>query len=128
MPKRTPTGQGSDLSKKWIAPNGVEYDNEVALWYYSELGYCGCGNPQAIATLFRDWLLALDAKLPSGDTDWSKREALPGWDSPLALLMLYQLDKFGYTEHGGSVFSCWLDPEGDRVIKMLMSHDLEKAL
>jgi hypothetical protein len=71
--------------------------------------FCGCGNPEdAAAALLR--LLNLH---PLSD----HRDEFEKWvpDSGLQYLLLYSLDRYELTEHGGTVGGAWLTSKGEAV-------------
>jgi hypothetical protein len=115
--------------------------NEVQRFYYEELKWCGCGNPDDALTFLRDVLQTMH--------DWSEANGMGRWneqnpereaakvreqellplDSPLALSYRYFLDALDLTEHGGSVYGSWLTEHGEAVLAMLRAHgDLEVAM
>ena len=68
---------------------------------------------------------------PYAESAWAKRttelEALLG-DGMLGLSYLYVLDSHGLTEHGGSIGGSWLTTEGEAVLALLKSRDLDQAM
>lgn len=69
--------------------------------------FCGCGNPEdAAATLLR--LLELH---PAYEHGKQLEELVP--DTGARYLLLYSLDRYELTEHGGSVMGAWLTPKGE---------------
>lgn len=118
-----------------------EYPNEVQRFYYDTLKWCGCGNPEDALTFMRDVLEIMHLRSEEnmteaifdrqGDAPWTKRtqelDALLGGGA-LGLSYLYVLDSFGLTEHGGSIGGSWLTPEGERILTLLKSRDLEEAM
>lgn len=83
--------------------------NRQALRRFLDGWFCGCGNPEdAAAALLR--LLRLHPL-------YEHRPKFEAWlpDDGLQYLLLYMLDRFELTEHGGSVGGAWLTPKGEAV-------------
>jgi hypothetical protein len=80
--------------------------------------FCGCGSPDAAADTLRI-LLALHPL-------HSNREAFEALvpNNGIQYLLLYTLDQFDLTEHGGNVGGGWLTDKGHAVLAAL---DNEKA-
>jgi hypothetical protein len=75
--------------------------------------FCGCGNPETAAARLRD-LLALH---PLFDHRPEFEQLVP--DDGIQHLLLYTLDHFDLTEHGGTVGGGWLTPKGQAVLEAL---------
>lgn len=75
--------------------------------------FCGCGSPEDAAEALR--------KLLSLHPPYDHRKEFEAWiqDSGLAMLVLYTLDHFGLTEHGGTVGGGWLTDKGQAVLAAL---------
>lgn len=116
-------------------------DDAVPSWWSDDpdeggLGFCACGNPEALVDVIRDYLRLLRDKWDSkwfadgdikafvegmGDrAHWSRFEA---WflqrrehydldNDDLFMLVAYIADRLGFTEHGLSIFGAWLTDEG----------------
>lgn len=74
-------------------------------WWFSTAKFCGCGNQGVVITIIRDYL------------NYSKIHrdffGMPvDTDSGYHWLMLYLLDSWGFTEHGGGVRGSWLTDTG----------------
>jgi hypothetical protein len=71
--------------------------------------FCGCGMPEAAAAA----LLRLLRLHPLH----SNREKFEEWisDDGIEYLLLYQLDAWKLTTHGGSVGGAWLEPLGEEI-------------
>jgi len=90
-------------------------NKEFIDFWCEKLGFCGCGCPEDTAK----YLLSL-LNILNFDNDYEKKMELLGEDNePRSYLILYLLDKAGWTEHGGSVGGCWLSDEGKKVRKSL---------
>lgn len=71
--------------------------------------FCGCGSPEdAAAALLK--LLRLHSL-------YEHRTEFEAWipDKGVQYLLLYQLDRDGLTEHGGSVGGAWLTAKGTEI-------------
>ncbi len=75
--------------------------------------FCGCGSPEAAASTLRD-ILALHPLY----THRPEIEQLIPHDG-LQDLVLYTLDHFGLTEHGGTIGGGWLSEKGTAVLEAL---------
>lgn len=75
--------------------------------------FCGCGSPRDACRALRD-LLALH---PLYDNREALERMIP--DEGVQYLMLYTLDRFDLTEHGGSVGGAWLTDKGKAVLSAL---------
>lgn len=103
------------------------YDDEYADYYMHKLDFCGCGCPQvaldAVAKILftlKEWSMftySYERKAKRFE-DWFGCDARD-FDSPacgLLLSVLYMLDDKGFTEHGSSIFGCWLTEDGERLL------------
>jgi len=89
------------------------------------MGFCDCGCPDDALQMIADVLEcysspALDGELRLGDYKKTS-ERLP--DTGVEYFVLYQLDRVGYTEHGGAVPG-WLTPRGVAFRDALRRHDV----
>lgn len=75
--------------------------------------FCGCGSPEVAASRLRD-VLALH---PLHSNRKAFKVLVP--DDGLEELLLYTLDHFGLTEHGGTVGGAWLSDKGTAVLAAL---------
>lgn len=75
--------------------------------------FCGCGQPAQALSSLRE-LLALH---PLYDHRAEFERLIP--DEGLQYLMLYTLDHFDLSEHGGSVGGAWLTDKGRAVLEAL---------
>jgi len=99
-----------------VGQDGCHYDSEAEAMYYS-LGLCGCGCPEEVHALMIDCLRQF-----AGDV-WPK----PGIDAiakivqekptVVAEFIAHFLAKCDLTEHGGSVYGCWLSERGKQFIE-----------
>lgn len=75
--------------------------------------FCGCGSPELAAARLRD-ILAL---YPLYEHRTELEAMIP--DAGIPELMLYTLDHFDLTEHGGTVGGAWLSDKGIDVLAAL---------
>jgi hypothetical protein len=82
--------------------------------------FCGCGQPEAAAAA----LLRLLRLHPLH----SNREAFEQWisDDGIEMLLLYTLDAWKLTEHGGSVGGAWLTEEGKKIRDALAAEEADE--
>jgi len=80
---------------------------------FLEPWFCGCGSPEKAAARLRD-LLGLH---PLYENREAFEQLVP--DSGLEYLLLYTLQYFDLTEHGGSVSGGWLTEKGKDVLVAL---------
>lgn len=81
--------------------------------------FCGCGAPESAAERLRD-LLAMH---PLYENRERLKVLVP--DDGLEYLLLYMLDHFDLTEHGGSVGGAWLSEKGKAVLEALNRDPLD---
>ena len=114
------------------------YANQVQRFYFEELKWCGCGNPEEALGFMRDVLGIMKARSdenklgePYNGSAHERRtkelDALLG-DGPLGLSYRYMLDALGLTEHGGSVYGSWLTDKGKDILALLSDRDLDEAM
>ena len=75
--------------------------------------FCGCDSPEAASAA----LLRLLDLHPLYDHRAEFETWIP--DNGIADLLLYMLDSFELTEHGGTVGGAWLTPKGERIREAL---------
>lgn len=99
---------------------GPEY---VRWWWFKVAGFCGCGRPEDVLGLLRD-------RLVEYRRSWAEDECAPALDMTSAgWLLLYQLDAWGLTEHGGGVGGSWLTAAGKLLLEsLLLTPDLGAVL
>lgn len=80
---------------------------------YDVLNWCGCGDVEESYRTIYDYLSAVGC-------DWSEREKILTerfdcvsiYDNRLLLCFAYTMDAAGFTEHGTSIASAWLEDRG----------------
>lgn len=80
---------------------------------YDDLGFCGCGYPEAAMWLVRDVL----RMCPLFDHREEFKARFP--DRGVQMLVLYMLDDADLIEHGGNVAGSWLTEKGERFLALL---------
>ena len=100
---------------------------------WRKLGFCECGRPEDVLGLLHRGLRCLadrgaaEAMIPThrgwGTAEDKAAQALELAVLPVddvgSLLVRYVLDAMGLTEHGGSVFGCWLSEEGASLLAFM---------
>jgi hypothetical protein len=116
------------------------YANQVQRFYFEELEWCGCGNPDEVLAFMRDVLQVMHDRsegnrsegpnVPFEQSAWRSgtdklNAMLPGM---LGLSYLYMLDALDLTEHGSTIGGSWLTEKGKEVLALLSDRDLEAAM
>lgn len=94
---------------------------ELHDYIFTDLGFCGCGTPEAVLTFLRDILQAVDSRSEIG-TD----STLNHGGEAMRQLVWYFLDDKELTEHGSRADMGWLTDKGKEVLVALKSADIEK--
>lgn len=76
-------------------------------------GFCPCGSPEDVVNLMAQHLLTYAQRFPESNAKFVPHP-LPDVDK----VLVYWADKIGFTIHGGSVFSAWLEPAGERWLEL----------
>ncbi|HEX2551124.1 MAG TPA: hypothetical protein VHK64_05985 [Nocardioidaceae bacterium] len=85
----------------------------VHWWWYEQVNFCGCGNPEDVLQTVKDALQLTHhgRSLPTTSP----------WD-----MLAYQLDAWELTEHGTTLAGAWLTDDGRRLLDALEAvSDLE---
>jgi hypothetical protein len=105
------------------------YETRAAAIYYDHLKFCGCGNPEAARELI--------AKLLTRGAPWEPGGKIRpcGVDEAVAVIrddpeaaawaLLYMLDAWQLTEHGGSVNGAWLTPRGEQAAEIFAAERID---
>ena len=100
----------------------------VLKWYYYEkLEWCGCGCPGEAMREVAKYLEARSLDYPESDAKM-KEYFQDGDDNNLVLCLAYELDRAGFTEHGSSVYSCWLTDDGKYFLWAIQEADKQDEL
>lgn len=100
-----------DSEYPYMDDDGVHYQSKKS-YLQSELGFCGCGDPDAAMVFVRNTL-----KLIGERKEWGEGVEKEIPNEGAYYFVLYMLDHKGLTEHGGSVGGSWLSSKGDEVLK-----------
>ena len=94
----------------------INYEEDlvgIIKWYYYEkLGWCGCGLPGDAMRAIAKYLEARSLTYPESNAKMKENFPPNGDDNELVLCLAYELDRAEFTEHGSSIFSCWLTDDG----------------
>lgn len=96
---------------------------ELHDYIFTDLGLCGCGEPERVLTFLRDMLQAVDSRSEIG-TDSTLNH---GGDA-MRQLVWYFLDDKGLTEHGSRADMGWLTDKGQELLTALKAADIEKLV
>lgn len=99
-------------------------EKELEEFYYSDLKWCGCGEPVASLEFLGKVLRAIYA----GDTSVLDDLIPYKTKTGLSFGYLYTLDAYGLIEHGTDIRYGWLTDKGKEVMKAIFAYDLEKVL
>lgn len=84
----------------------------IIKWYYFEkLEWCGCGRPGDGMRAIAKYLESRSLTYPENDK--KLEEYFPYEDDSIVLCLAYELDRAGFTEHGSSIYGCWLTTDGE---------------
>ncbi len=83
--------------------------------YYDKLGWCGCGDPAEAMKCVKEYLISISTK------------NYFHFSGPY-LCLAYTLEAVGLTDHGGSIYGCWLTEYGKAILNCLNNiDDLEEV-
>lgn len=118
--------------------------SELHDWVFSELGFCGCGDPEAALEFLKSVLLAIrkrsheNREIEESDAAslerWSRnsdalRELIGMEHNPaMAWFVLYMLDDKGLLERGGNCSGSWLTEKGEQILDALLKFDAEAII
>jgi hypothetical protein len=115
---------------------GCCYESPEDAFHTGVLGFCGCGNPEQIVALFQAFLALLRSQWAETRADdptrldltperqamyrrhREERDALFANDT-LGLVVAYEADRVGLTEHGGAIGGEWLTDAGELWLDLL---------
>ena len=81
-------------------------------YYYYKLNWCGCGCPEDAMRTVAKYLKAKSYNYPENDKKMKEFFDGKDEDDDLILCLAYTMDAAGFTEHGSSIYSCWLTDDG----------------
>ena len=89
--------------------------DDLHMWVFTDLGFCGCGDPEGSLDFLRDSLNDINKE---SDERWNAMKArFP--EGPMSWTYLYMLDDKGLTEHGSNIRGCWLTDKGKAILELL---------
>lgn len=115
---------------------------ELHDFYFDELEWCGCGDPEGVLQFMAKVLDLAKCRFEAarneppfhtgGDYDRLSDEffQLVGEDTPfreMGLSYLYVLGAHELTEHGSNIRGSWITEKGERVLEAIQRYDLEKV-
>lgn len=114
-----------DRTKHWIDDSGCSWARELDFIQIEILGLCGCGDPDAVASMVRDAVKTRSDALRQSRSDG--RSALRELETKLfgdentvvRDFVYYRLDNLKLVEHGTSITSGWLTKRGENVLMHL---------
>lgn len=92
--------------------NEPELQAILKYYYYYKLKWCGCGCPEDAMRTVAKYLKAKSYKYPENDKKMKEFFDGKDEDDDLILCLAYTMDAAGFTEHGSSIYSCWLTDDG----------------
>ena len=107
-----------------------EYNNLRDYIQCGLLKHCVCGISMESLLFLQRVLnhIDQDTKIMMSGSSWTREyieestkkfDALFYNDDGIKYTILYMLDKYGLTEHGGSVSACWIDTDGEKLLEHL---------
>lgn len=115
--KITPFGEG-EAQGGWVYDGGNVETKTGAFWF-GLMRFCGCGRPEDAVSLIREALdgPSRDYKPETPPLRHDELSALIAKDPDRAAwLVMYALDAWQLTEHGGSINASWLTARGRQAI------------
>ena len=88
----------------------------IKWYYYEKLEWCGCGMPGEAMRTIAKYLEDRQEKRSHKD------------DDSLLLCLAYELDRAGFTDHGSSVYGCWLTDDGRYFLWAIKEADKQGVL
>ena len=105
-----------DAPDGWVQFEGTDYETWQDAFWTGVLGFCGCGIPDQMVPLFKEYLETTAATLESRkDLPYEKtplRKLSVKLGDSLYMLIAYCCDRADLTTHGGGVGSAWIEPKG----------------
>ena len=110
------------LKRLGISEQGLGYEDSKGLYWETlesaiwggVLGFCCCGEPERGLRQLRKILMLLEQWMNDGSIEYSDD----------TILCLYVLDKMKLTQHGSSIYYCWLSEKGKDVLTVLQNMEL----
>ena len=116
-----------DIGKEYFEYNDSDLIAIIKQYYYHKLQWCGCGMPGEAMRTIAKYLEARSLDYPQNKEKLN--EYFPGGDdNPLVLCLAYELDRAEFTEHGTSIYSCWLLDDGKYFLWAIKEADEQGVL
>lgn len=116
-----------DIGKEYFEYNDSDLIAIIKYYYYHKLQWCGCGMPGEAMRTVAKYLEARNLDYPQNKEKLN--EYFPGGDdNPLVLCLAYELDRAEFTEHGTSIYSCWLLDDGKYFLWAIKEADKQGVL
>lgn len=115
----------SNVAHNYANIPDVELEELENFFYYKNLNWCGCGDPDSAKIAIRDFLRAFHAdKLEKREGRLLEKFGVNNvYENNLLLCLAYTLDAAGLTEHGSSIGSAWLTAEGRMFLWLLEQNE-----
>ena len=112
-----------------LRPEGCHYDTRAAAIYYDHLKFCGCGEPNEVGKFIARLLTENSHRHePDQPRPVSHDDALrliKEDPDAAAWMLLYMLDVWEFTEHGGSVNGAWLTERGKQAAEVFAGETID---
>ena len=117
-----------DTGDGFINLDGGYYRTRAGAVWFEVLNFCGCGDPNAsarfIGRLLTENSVRFDDGKPRPASIEDAKKLVLEEPETAGLTLLYLLDAFNLTEHGGSVNGAWLTPLGEQVAKLFLEENV----
>lgn len=92
-------------------------------FYYEKMNWCGCGEPDTVKMVVKDYLEVINNKYNDNDINFENKFGVKSvYDNNLLLCLAYTIDAAGFTEHGSSIGGAWLTDEGEMFLWLLQQN------
>lgn len=119
------------IKKDEAAKEYLEYEPDliaiIKYYYYEKLQWCGCGMPGEAMRIIAKYLESRSLEYPQNKEKLSEYFQ-DGDKNPLVLCLAYEMDRAGFTEHGSSIYSCWLLDDGKYFLWAIKKADEQDEL
>lgn len=88
------------------------------IWFFEEIGVCGCGDPCSIFPLLKAGLEHFEKQ-----ENWGKHEGLGG--DAVFYLLATTLDRTDAIEHGSSIRCSWLTLKGEELLSIMREYEAD---
>lgn len=111
---------------------------ELHDWVFSDLGFCGCGDPEGALDFLRTVLVAIRKRHDENEIEESETASRERWSRnsaafrdlinmehqpAMAWFYLYMLNDKELLEHGGNCSGSWLTEKGEEILDALLKFD-----